>query len=74
MATLEQENNQEHDLYVRALRCLGDAGKTSEHLAPATTKREIDFMHETQRVVSKRVFQSIYKDGQFEQIFAKEET
>lgn len=69
MPTLESENNQEHDLYVRALRSLDNAGVTSEHVAPAITTREQDFMHECNVAVSRRVFQPVYTSGQYEKIF-----
>lgn len=63
------EDTQENALYIKAMRELNKAGKNSDHTKPAETSKEIDFMHDTNRVVSRALLSIPYKLDQYEKIF-----
>lgn len=69
--TIDAENSQEHDLYIRALRQLDAANQEPEYSVPAQTPIEREFMRNTNRLRSRTLFPTTYQPGQFEQIFLK---
>ncbi len=65
----DPNNNQEHALYHHAIQSLDKAGKVAEHHKPAKEKKEVSFMKEVNKSVSKSVHMTPYQDGQYEAIF-----
>jgi hypothetical protein len=69
MTILDNNNSQEHDLYIRAMKSLDKANKVSEHTKVPETKEEKEFMHEIEHEVHKNCFYTPMTEEQYKRIF-----
>lgn len=66
---LDPGNNQEHELYVRAIKALDANGTMSEYHAVPENGLQEQFRKDTDRYVTARRITFRYTDGQYEKIF-----
>lgn len=71
MSILDNQNNQEHDLYIRALKSLEKHNQYSEHVKEPNTKEERAFMHETNKAVSSSSFAFSIPQERYTEIFGE---
>jgi hypothetical protein len=65
-------NNQEHDLYIRAIKSLDAGGKVAEHHKVPTCVQEVDMMKSTNHLIARCVHMIEYRSGQYEKLFGGE--
>lgn len=66
-------NNQEFEMYARAIGHLEKANATSEYTQEAEHPQERDLMRDAQRVGTRIVKTIPYREGQYERIFRREQ-
>lgn len=70
---LDANNNQEHELYVKAIKSLNSNNMYSEYRKVPNTSEERAFMQETNHVCASSSFGMNMSEEQYQQIFKHQE-
>lgn len=66
---LDNNNSDEHELYVKAIKSLNKHNTVSDHVKKPETPEEVQFMKETNRATSTSTFGSMCSEADYIRIF-----
>lgn len=70
---LDKNNNQEHELYVKAMKALDSHNKVSEYKKVPETREEVAFMQETNQARTTNCFGLNIEEDKWNVIFGEAE-